>query len=92
MKQFSKFFVFCGVALAAATASAQDTRFELGGTLGWTFSDGVSGDSVTVPGVGSFNAVDPKSAFSWGLRGAYLVNPQSSSSASCSASSRRASR
>lgn len=76
MKQFSKVFVFCAVALAAASASAQDSGFELGGTLGWTFSDGVSGDPVTVPGVGSFDAVDPKSAFSWGLRGAYLVNPQ----------------
>jgi hypothetical protein len=40
---------------------------------GWTFSDGVSGDAVTVPGVGSFNRIDPKDASSWGLRLGFLV-------------------
>ena len=30
------------VAVAAATASAQDARVEISGTAGWTFSDGVS--------------------------------------------------
>jgi opacity protein-like surface antigen len=53
---------------AASAAWAQEPKVEIGGTLGWTFSDGVSGDSVTVPGVGSFNAIDPKDSFSWGLR------------------------
>ena len=33
------------VALAAATAPAQDARVEISGTAGWTFSDGVSGDA-----------------------------------------------
>jgi opacity protein-like surface antigen len=61
--------------IAAATASAQDARVELSGTAGWTFSDGVSGSAVTVPGVGSFDRVDPKDAFSWGARLGYLVNP-----------------
>jgi opacity protein-like surface antigen len=64
----SKCAVACLLVLAASTASAQEPKLEIGGTLGWTFSDGVSGDSVTVPGVGSFNAIDPKDAFSWGLR------------------------
>jgi hypothetical protein len=51
------------VGLAAASAPAQDARVELSGTAGWTFSDGVSGDGVTVPGVGSFDRIDPKDAF-----------------------------
>jgi hypothetical protein len=61
------------LALAGSVASAQDARVELSGTAGWTFSDGVTGDNVTVPGLGVFDAVDPKDAFSWGLRLGYMV-------------------
>jgi outer membrane protein W len=61
-------------ALVGSAAWAQDHRVEIGGTAGWTFSDGVSGDSVTVPGVGSFDRIDPKDAFSWGARIGFLVN------------------
>ena len=68
MNSMSKCAVGCLLVFAASTASAQEPKLEIGGTLGWTFSDGVSGDSVTVPGVGSFNAISPKDAFSWGLR------------------------
>ncbi len=50
----------------AASASAQ--RAEVSGTLGWTFSEGVSGNAVVVPGVGTFDRIEPKDAFSWGLR------------------------
>jgi hypothetical protein len=57
------------VALAGGVASAQDARVELSGTAGWTWSDGVTGTTaVTVPGVGTFDRVDPKDAFSWGVR------------------------
>ena len=59
--------------LATATSWAQDPRVEISGTAGWTFSDGVSGQSVTVPGIGSFNRVDPQDAFSWGLRLGFLA-------------------
>jgi hypothetical protein len=66
------------VAAAAATASAQDARVELSGTAGWTFSDGVGGaNAVIVPGVGTFDKIDPKDAFSWGLRLGFLVNENS---------------
>jgi opacity protein-like surface antigen len=61
--------------LAGSAAWAQGPRVEISGTAGWTFSDGVSGSAVTVPGVGSFDRVDPKDAFSWGARLGYLVNP-----------------
>jgi hypothetical protein len=65
------------VALGAATASAQDARVEISGTAGWTFSDGVSGGPIVLPGVGSFDRIDPKDAFSWGLRIGFLVNDNS---------------
>ncbi len=56
------------VTLAAGSAFAQDPRVEISGTAGWTFSDGVSGEARTVPGVGTFDRVDPKDAFSWGAQ------------------------
>ena len=61
------------LALTGSVAMAQEARVELSGTAGWTFSGGVTGDNVTVPGLGVFDAVDPKDAFSWGLRLGYLV-------------------
>lgn len=65
----------CAIACVATPAWAQDPRVEVGATLGWTISDGVSGDAQTVPGVGSFDRVDPKDAISWGLRAGFFVNP-----------------
>jgi len=62
------------LAVTAATSQAQDSRVELSGTAGWTFADGVSGQSVNVPGVGIFDRIDPKDAFSWGARLGYNLN------------------
>ena len=62
------------VAVSGSLAVAQDHRVELSGTAGWTFSDGVSGGPVVVPDAGSYNRVDPKDAFSWGLRLGFLVS------------------
>jgi hypothetical protein len=61
------------LALATTPAWAQDPRLEISGTAGWTFSDGVSGEGVSVPGIGTFNRVDPQDAFSWGLRLGFLA-------------------
>ena len=66
----------CAIVLSASPASAQDPRVEIGATLGWTISDGVSGDTVVVPGLGSFNTIEPKDGVSWGLRVGFFVNPQ----------------
>ena len=63
------FVVACG-----SLAQAQDHRVEIAGTAGWTFSDGVSGNAVLVPGVGTFDRLDPKDAFSWGARIGFFVN------------------
>ena len=62
------------LALAAATAQAQDARVEVSGTAGWTFSDGVSGGTTTVNGE-DFSRIDPKDAFSWGLRIGFFATP-----------------
>jgi hypothetical protein len=51
---------------------------ELTATYGWTFSDGVGGvTAVRVPGIGTFDKIDPKDSASWGLRLGYLVNDNS---------------
>ena len=62
------------LALAAATAQAQDARVEVSGTAGWTFSDGVSGGTTTVNGE-DFSRIDPKDAFSWGARIGFFATP-----------------
>jgi hypothetical protein len=64
------------IVLYASAASAQEPRVEVGATLGWTISDGVSGDSVTIPGAGIFDAIAPKDGVSLGLRLGVFVNPQ----------------
>ena len=61
--------------LAAGVASAQDPRVEISGLAGWTFSDGVTGAAATVPGVGTFNGIEPKDSFSWGLTAGFFVTP-----------------
>ena len=59
----------------AASASAQVA--EVSGTVGWTFSEGVSGNAVPVPGVGTFDRIEPKDAFSWGLRFGFFAGANS---------------
>ncbi len=61
------------VTLAASPAFAQ--KAEVGVTFGWIFSDGVSGDNRVVPGVGTFNRLDPTDAFGWGIDIGVFVGP-----------------
>lgn len=68
--------VAAAILLSASVASAQDPKIEVSTTLGWTISDGVTGDPVTVPGAGTFNSIGPKDAVSWGLRAGFFVTPQ----------------
>ena len=58
-----------------ASASAQDV--EVSATVGYTFSEGVSGNAVLVPGVGTFDRIEPKDAFSWGLRFGFFAGDNS---------------
>jgi len=56
------------ITLAGAPAVAQQTpKIEVGVVIGWVFSDGVSGKEIPVPGVGTFNRIDPKNSFGWGF-------------------------
>jgi opacity protein-like surface antigen len=58
--------VVAALLLSAGPAMAQG-KIEVSGLFGWTFSDGVTGDSVTAPDGNRYSAVDLKDAFNWGL-------------------------
>jgi opacity protein-like surface antigen len=58
----------------AAPAVAQDKRVEASVIFGYTFSDGVSGDSVRASNGQLYDRVDPKDSFKWGLDIGALVN------------------
>ncbi len=60
--------------LAAGVASAQQPRVEVGATVGYTSSDGVTGGPVLIPGFGTFDEASPKDSMSWGLRLGFMVN------------------
>ena len=49
----------------SAPAFAQ--RVEVGGVVGWTFSDGVEGDAVLAADGNLYDAIDVKDSFSWGF-------------------------
>jgi hypothetical protein len=70
------------ISMAAMPAVAQ-TKGEVGVTIGWTFADGVSGASVTIPlgcpvgaCLGTFNRVDPLDSWSWGFDVGFFVGPK----------------
>jgi outer membrane protein W len=64
------------VLLAAMPAFAQAAKAEVGVTIGWVWADGVSGtNNITVPGVGTFNRIDPKDSFGWGFDIGVFVGP-----------------
>jgi hypothetical protein len=59
----------------AAPVAAQGHKAEVGVVFGYVFSDGVSGNNILVPGVGTFNRVDPKDSFGWGIDIGFFVTP-----------------
>src|SRR5580765_6965805 len=61
--------------LAAVPAFAQTPRAEVGVVFGWVYSDGVSGSTRVVPGAGSFDRIDPKDSFGWGVDVGFFVSP-----------------
>ena len=60
--------------LLAGTAQAQDPRIEVGGSAGWTNSDGVTFDGVRAGDGNVYNGIEPKDSFSWSLNFGYFVN------------------
>jgi len=65
--------VVAAAMLTAAPAFAQHA--EVGVFGAWVFSDGVSGSTYVVPGIGAFDRIDPKDAFGWGLDVGVMVGP-----------------
>src|SRR5262245_51998788 len=59
-------------ALVCAPAFAQETKGEISGNAGWTFSDGVTGASVLAADGNIYNEIGPKDSFSWGLTAGYF--------------------
>lgn len=57
------------VAIGATSASAQTPRIVLSGLVGWTFADGVSGNS------NGFTRIDPQDSVHYGFSGGFMVNP-----------------
>jgi hypothetical protein len=60
------------VSLVASFAGAQENRFEFGGSLGYTFSEGVNIDPGTVAGA-FFSEVNPKIGLSYGASFGFFV-------------------
>jgi opacity protein-like surface antigen len=60
--------------LAGSLSWAQGSRVELSAAAGWSLSDGVTGIGVVVPGIGTVDKIDPKDAFSWGLRLGFMAS------------------
>jgi hypothetical protein len=59
-----------------APVVAQQPKAEVSVLFGWSFSDGVSGQTV-VTGDGAFyDRVDPKDSFKWGLMGGALLGDE----------------
>jgi outer membrane protein W len=76
MKNIHKLlWMFLGVMLAASTAWSQDApKVEISFALGWTFSDGVSGETVVRgPDGNLYDRIDPKDSSSWGFTGEYFI-------------------
>jgi opacity protein-like surface antigen len=66
--------IVAALVLTAGPAMAQG-KVEVSGIFGWTFSDGVTGDSVTAPDGNKYNAVDLKDSMNWGLMFGVMANP-----------------
>jgi opacity protein-like surface antigen len=67
----------CALAVVAlaATARAQDPRVEIGGTAGWTYSDGVTFDGVLANDGNIYNGIEPKDSFSWSANIGFYASP-----------------
>jgi Outer membrane protein beta-barrel domain len=64
-----------GSLAVAASVHAQDPRVEIGGTAGYTLSDGVTFDGVLADDGNIYDGIEPKDSFSWSLSLGFLINP-----------------
>jgi len=61
--------------LVASASQAMAQGAEVGVTVGWTFSDGASGDPFLAANGNLYDRLDPKDSFSWGLNVGVPVTP-----------------
>lgn len=61
--------------VVSSTAWAQSPKVEVTGLIGWTLSEGVSGDEVRAQDGNVYNRVDPKDSLSFGASVGFFVNP-----------------
>jgi hypothetical protein len=67
--------LFAVALVGASTAGAQERRFEVGGNLGWTFSDGVSGAGGLTGTSGLLaTGITPEDGLSYAAFAAYFIN------------------
>jgi hypothetical protein len=59
-----------------APVNAQQPKAEVSVLFGWSFSDGVSGQTVITGDGAAYNRVDPKDSFKWGLMGGALLGDE----------------
>jgi hypothetical protein len=62
------------VVMGAVPAMAQETRAEVGFTLGWVFADGTDRRPILAGGE-LYDRMDPKDSFNWGFNVGFFVNP-----------------
>jgi hypothetical protein len=60
-------FVAAVVLLTAVAPASAQPRVEISGLIGWTFSDGVTGDAVLAGDGNIYDAIDVVDSFSWGF-------------------------
>ena len=65
--------IAAGLMAAIAAPAAAQNRFEISFTGGYSTSEGITGDTIVVPGSGSFNEIAVKSGGSFGLSFGYVL-------------------
>jgi len=75
----NRLFVFLAVAClvlgCSAPAFAQSPKVEFTGILGWSLSDGVSGDAVKALDGNTYDRVDPQDSMNFGFSLGFFLNP-----------------
>lgn len=71
------FWILLALFFVSSPAWSQDIhRVEISFSLGWTFSDGVSGETIVHAPDGNFyDRIDPKDSSSWSFTGEYYLTP-----------------
>lgn len=74
-KAFTYLFICISLLFISAGAWADDPRAEVSFLVGYTFSDGVSGDQVHALNGNIYDRIDTKDSFSWGFQGEVFISP-----------------